>query len=84
MGLPAAHTNNNCRNLYLKYEVHLKSILNVHGVSDNYFSCSKRVCSTRLDSFIYKYVNICHIAVLKHTLNTELRIYRHLHTQFTL
>ena len=50
----------------------LKSILNVHGASDNYLSCSKRACPTWLDSYIYKYVNICHIAVLKRTLNTDL------------
>ena len=50
----------------------LKSILNVHGASDNYLSCNKRACLTWLDSYIYKYVNICHIAVLKHTLNTDL------------
>ena len=36
----------------------LKSILNVHGASDNYLSCSERACPTWLDSFIYKYVNI--------------------------
>ena len=36
----------------------LKSILNVHGASDNYLSCSERACPTWLDSYIYKYVNI--------------------------
>ena len=46
----AAHTNNNCHNLYLKYEV-----LNVHrALSDIYLSCSKRACPTLLDSYIYK------------------------------
>ena len=70
-GLPATHTNNNCRNLFLKYEVHVpKSILNVHGESDNYLSCSKRASPTWLDSYIN--IEICHIAVLKHTLNTNL------------
>ena len=33
----------------------LKSILNVHGASDNYLSCSKRACPTWLDSYIYKF-----------------------------
>ena len=42
----AAHTNNNCHNLYLKYEV-----LNVHrALSDIYLPCSKRACPTLLDS----------------------------------
>ena len=49
----------------------LKSILNVHGASDNYLSCSEGACPTWLDSYIYKYVNY-HIAGLKHTLNTDL------------
>ena len=36
----------------------LKSLLNVHGVSDNYLSCSKHACPTWFDSYIYKYVNM--------------------------
>ena len=46
--------------------------MSMHEASDNYLSCSKRACPTWLDSHIYKYVNICHTAVLKHTLNTDL------------